>query len=184
MEEEEGHDRTVLFMDALELDREEEEQGGVPDLGPGMVDREIRKASTAFFFSTTTTPPGDDGSRGVGDTVIVTGLWGCGSFGGDRYVKTLVQWVAASMAQVRLRFVVWTGEGDGVVGFADALRDLVQVRRREGWTVGQAGRREGWTVGQVVRVLKGLRPQDEGARNAFTAVRDALRGSSYEGTAS
>lgn len=50
--------------------------------------------------------------------------------------------------------------------FAEALRDLVQAEQREGWR-----------VGQVVCVLKGLKPKDEAAGNAFKAVRDALRGS-------
>ena len=87
------------------------------------------------------------------------------SFGGDRYVKTLMQWIVASIARVRITFVVWKGEGDEVM-FAEALRDLVQ-----------AGQREWWTVGQVVRVLKGLKPKDHAARNAFKIVSDALRGS-------
>lgn len=155
-------DRTVLFMDALELDWFDKGEIGVPDLMDGVLEREVRKAGTAF--SATTTPHGEQ-LRGSGGGVVVTGLWGCRSFGGDRYVKTLVQWIAASMARVNLRFVVWSGEGDEVE-LAEALRNLVQ-----------AGQREGWTVGQVVEVLKGLKPKDEAAENAFKAVHDALRGS-------
>jgi len=29
---------------------------------------------------------------------IVTGRWGCGAFGGDEYLKLLIQWVAATEA--------------------------------------------------------------------------------------
>ena len=58
--------------------------------------------------------------------------------------------------------MVWSGEGDEVV-FAEALRDLVLLAQREGWT-----------VGQVWGGLKGLRSKDQVAGNAFK--RDSLQG--------
>jgi poly(ADP-ribose) glycohydrolase len=80
-------ERNMLFMDALELDMAEEGDS-LPDLLPGNIDREIRKAYTAFS------------SAGFGE--IQTGLWGCGAFGGDPGVKMLLLWLAASLAATRL----------------------------------------------------------------------------------
>ncbi len=65
--------RTMLFMDALELDMFDREEI-VQDLLPEHVEREIRKANTSFSSS----PPGAERYM-----EIFTGLWGCGAFGGD-----------------------------------------------------------------------------------------------------
>jgi poly(ADP-ribose) glycohydrolase len=73
--------RTMLFMDALELDMFDTE-GQVPDLLPEHVEREIRKAYAAFNSKP---------SRNEGYTDIVTRLWGCGAFGGDWQIKTIIQ---------------------------------------------------------------------------------------------
>jgi poly(ADP-ribose) glycohydrolase len=83
-------ERTMLFMDALELDMVEAETC-LPDLLPGKMDREIRKACTAFS---------SDRFREVR-----TGLWGCGAFNGDPGVKMLLLWLAASLAATRLVIV-------------------------------------------------------------------------------
>lgn len=64
--------RTMLFMDALELDVEDDESG-LPDLKPDHLAREINKAAIAF-------------SSGPYD-VVWSPLWGCGAFGGDPFVK-------------------------------------------------------------------------------------------------
>ncbi len=77
--------RTMLFMDALELDSYDD-QATIPDVLPGNIDRELRKAYTGF----------SNKSRPY--TIIYTGLWGCGSFRGNASVKTFLQWVAASYA--------------------------------------------------------------------------------------
>ena len=73
--------RTMLYMDALELDMFDTE-GQVPDLLPEHVEREIRKAYAAFNSKP---------SRNEGYTDIVTRLWGCGAFGGDWQIKTIIQ---------------------------------------------------------------------------------------------
>lgn len=75
--------RTMLFMDALEIDLILDE-GGLPDLLPANLEREIQKARLAF-------------SSG-GYSHVVTGLWGCGAFCGDPGVKMLALWYAASVA--------------------------------------------------------------------------------------
>ena len=57
--------------------------------------------------------PGTENSRGTGDQSLVnennigvaTGNWGCGAFGGDPELKTIIQWLAAS--QVALFLNIW-----------------------------------------------------------------------------
>jgi len=85
--EAEWQERTMLFMDALELDMAEE-GGALPDLLPGNLDRETRKAYTAFSSGNF--------------REIRTGLWGCGAFCGDPGIKMLVLWLAASLAETKL----------------------------------------------------------------------------------
>lgn len=88
----------MLFMDALELDTlPVEVDCPIPDICPSSrLSREvILKAYNAF----------SSGTYGH----ISTGLWGCGTFGGNRYVKCLLQWCAAALAGVpELRFVLST----------------------------------------------------------------------------
>ncbi|KAJ6624185.1 hypothetical protein B0H10DRAFT_1708908, partial [Mycena sp. CBHHK59/15] len=85
--------RTMLFMDALELDSFDT-SASTPDLLPGNVDRELTKAYTAF-----------SSYEGAAYETVVTGHWGCGAFGGNREIKSIIQWCAASMAGVKLNFV-------------------------------------------------------------------------------
>lgn len=79
--------RAMLFADALELDGYSEP---LPDLMAGNVKREFDKALTAFASGTQKY------------SKIMTGLWGCGAFGGNPAVKALIQWSAASTAGVPL----------------------------------------------------------------------------------
>lgn len=80
--------RTMLFIDALELDMVDVKEGALPDLLLGNTDREIRKAFAAFTSARY--------------AEVRTGLWGCGAFCGDPAVKVLLLWVAASVAGVKL----------------------------------------------------------------------------------
>ncbi|KAJ7763211.1 hypothetical protein DFH07DRAFT_867403 [Mycena maculata] len=84
----------MLFMDALELDSHDA-SASTPDLLPGNVDRELMKAYTAFASS----------ADGIPYDTAVTGHWGCGAFGGNQEVKSIIQWCAASLAGVKLNFV-------------------------------------------------------------------------------
>lgn len=114
--------RTMLFMDALELDAFDGTTV-VPDLLPGHLERELRKAFTAFSSSTK--------ERVYQE--VVTGLWGCRSFCGDPQIKTLVQWVAASLAGVpKLTFVVTKAS----LPFVDELERLVERIKRKKTTAG------------------------------------------------
>ncbi|KAK2734860.1 hypothetical protein FQN55_002505 [Onygenales sp. PD_40] len=146
--------RTMLFMDALELDLFDPAEG-IADLMPGHVDREVLKAYNAFS-SGIGSEPGD------GDSYInvVTGLWGCGTFRGNSQIKTVLQWCAASMAGTSLRLVL-SGDGQGAFG-----RDLANVVARAG--------RDSWTVRDVLGLIGALKPSDPQAKVVFSYLLEAL----------
>ena len=85
-----------------------------------------------------------------------TGLWGCGAFGGDRRIKFLVQWIAAALAGVRLRFVVLEE------------RDVVFLEEVDGFLLKMRGR--GWTTYGLLQYLEGLHPCDLGGDDVFHAL--------------
>ncbi|KAJ7708149.1 hypothetical protein B0H17DRAFT_1000195 [Mycena rosella] len=141
--------RTMLFMDALELESYNTSTS-TPDLLPGNVDRELTKAYTAFS-SYEDAPP---------YTSVVTGHWGCRAFGGNREIKSMIQWCAASMAGVELNFVC-----DKSDSFASDFRSFTSHALNSEWT-----------VHAVVAVLRKMGPTDEGVRPAFRYVRRILDG--------
>jgi poly(ADP-ribose) glycohydrolase len=106
-------ERTMLFMDALELDLVQTTEPGLSDLIRENVDREIRKACTAFSA----------GSFGE----VRTGLWGCGAFAGDPGVKMLLLWVAASVAGIRLVAIC----DQGLRLFAEELQLTLEWAKQE-----------------------------------------------------
>lgn len=59
-----------------------------------------------------------DGDK-LGQAVIHTGFWGCGAFGGNRVLMTLMQILAAELAQVH-RLVFHVGARDGLRSFDEA----------------------------------------------------------------
>lgn len=64
---------------------------------------------------------------------IATGNWGCGAFGGDPEVKTIIQWLAAS--QAKRPFILYYTFG------SKELRNLDQVTK---WVLSHE-----WTVGEL-----------------------------------
>ncbi|KAL4886915.1 hypothetical protein BJY04DRAFT_212885 [Aspergillus karnatakaensis] len=108
--------RTMLFMDALELDVLPVEGNSlIPDIyPPSRLCRDmIFKAYSGF-------------SSGA-YSHIVTGLWGCRTFGGNRYVKCILQWCAAALAGVpELRFILASTDqqlfGKELVQFAEKVQ--------------------------------------------------------------
>ncbi|KAI0405142.1 poly glycohydrolase-domain-containing protein [Xylaria palmicola] len=114
--------RTMLFMDALELDIEDD-GNGLPDLEPENLTRELNKAAVAF-------------SSGAYE-VIYSPLWGCGAFGGDPFVKVALLWCAASAARTPLKMICDRGSHDlasslttlarEVEGRLDTAQDLMQL---------------------------------------------------------
>ena len=69
----------VIAMDALCLDDRNVQ------FGEALMLREINKAFCGF-------------SMAIQNNVISSGEWGCGVFHGNAYLKTLLQWIAASLA--------------------------------------------------------------------------------------
>ena len=110
--------RTMLFMDALELDLAEREDGLLPDLLPSNIARELQKAYTAFSSG--------DYSH------VVTGLWGCGAFCGNPDVKSVIMWCAASMAGTRLKLVC---SGKAQIEFADRFEVFCNFILKHGCSV-------------------------------------------------
>ncbi|CAF0958393.1 unnamed protein product [Adineta steineri] len=62
------------------------------------IDRELIKAYTSFY------PLGRGPNYEFG---IATGNWGCGAFNGDRYLKAIIQWMAASEAKRPLIYAAY-----------------------------------------------------------------------------
>ncbi|KAI0440921.1 poly glycohydrolase-domain-containing protein [Xylaria telfairii] len=108
--------RTMLFMDALELDVESDENG-LPDLAPENLIRDLNKAAIAF-------------SSDSYETVYST-LWGCGTFGGDPFVKVILLWCAASAARTSLK-IICDHESQEI---ALNLKSLIAAARRRVETV-------------------------------------------------
>jgi poly(ADP-ribose) glycohydrolase len=146
--------RTMLFMDALEMDiLGAESNCSIPDIHPPRrLSREmVSKAYNAFR------------SDSEPYSHIVTGLWGCGSFGGNKYVKCLLQWCAASLAQVPvLKFIL---SGSEQKAFAEELAQFtIKLRRAD------------VTMRQVYEALAGMKDCDYevSADGVFDYIMDQL----------
>ncbi|KAJ7514623.1 hypothetical protein O6H91_23G052700 [Diphasiastrum complanatum] len=61
---------------------------------------------------------------------IATGNWGCGAFGGDLQLKSMLQWLAAS--QAGRPFLLYFTFGDH---HAKRLQEIVDWIRQEGWCI-------------------------------------------------
>lgn len=108
-------DRTMLFMDALELDSFD--GLAYPDIERVNVEREMAKALVAF------------GSGAY--PWVYTGLWGCRTFGGDPGVKMAVLWAAASARGSALKILYEAGRED----FASKMQQFVDLARKRDYKV-------------------------------------------------
>ena len=59
-------------------------------------------------------------------TMIHTGFWGCGAFGGNRILMTILQSLAADLAGVDIVF--WASDDSGVNLVKNARRQYKQAR--------------------------------------------------------
>ncbi|KAJ7673983.1 hypothetical protein DFH06DRAFT_1266769 [Mycena polygramma] len=132
--------RTMLFMDALALDNYDTTTS-TPDLLPGNVDRELTKAYTAFASYGDAAPY----------ETVVTGHWGCRAFGGNREIKSIIQWCAASLAG-----------GDSFASDFGRLTSRAIAHR--------------WTVHAVIEILRQMEPTDPERLSAFRNVSRILDG--------
>ena len=131
-------DSHFVAIDALEL-----MPGSIEQYHPLFVERELNKAYAGFR--------GDEKEREeMGNGVIsklrpvCTGRWGCGVFGGDPQIKSLIQWAAASENE---RDVVFMTFGD--IG----LRELPEI----------VAKYSGKTVGKLISDISSVLPKLEQA---------------------
>ena len=89
--------------------------------------RELNKAYSGFSCLSA----GDDPEKNC-RAKVATGNWGCGAFGGSRYLKTLIQWLAASRAGREVMYYTFTKEEE----FSEKQVQLVEKLRGKGMTVG------------------------------------------------
>ncbi|KAF7639310.1 hypothetical protein Mgra_00001272 [Meloidogyne graminicola] len=87
----------------------------------GYIRRELRKAVVGFAVRTAWS-----------FDQIATGNWGCGVFGGDFHLKSLIQLMAASLARRPLVFFTF-----GMDLFAQELEEIVLLLQAEGITIGK-----------------------------------------------
>ncbi|CAK5085374.1 unnamed protein product [Meloidogyne enterolobii] len=87
----------------------------------GYIRRELRKAFIGFAIRTAWS-----------FDQIATGNWGCGVFGGDLHLKSLIQLMAASLACRPLVFFTF-----GKKLFAQELEETVKLLQAEGFTIGK-----------------------------------------------
>lgn len=91
------------------------------------VTRELNKAYSGFSCRITRDDP-DKGHMAQ----IATGNWGCGAFGGDKYLKTLIQWLAASRAGRDVKYFTFTKDQE----FSQRQTQLAEKLRDQNVTVG------------------------------------------------
>jgi poly(ADP-ribose) glycohydrolase len=86
------------------------------------INREIEKAYVGFYDNT------------IDPSIIEpvsTGNWGCGAFGGDRRLKSVIQWISASVCGRSLIYYPFDTKGT----FAQELQQFVITIRKGGYTV-------------------------------------------------
>ena len=117
--------RWIIAMDAMELDAEESDcpppvmgNSVIHELRQEVLERELNKAFCGFSGVKGSSSENEDG------VVIATGHWGCGSFGGNRYAKAIIQLMAAAVAKKRLIYHD-VEKGDRTSPFLQELSDFV-----------------------------------------------------------
>ncbi|KAL3101038.1 hypothetical protein niasHS_001498 [Heterodera schachtii] len=107
-------DTELLAIDALCFGGQMEFWGD--QFGANAIKRELLKAYIGFSLQTPESPHG-----------ISTGNWGCGAFGGDMELKSLIQWMAACLVKPHSRPLFYFTFGNE--RFSAALQHLVHVLR-------------------------------------------------------
>lgn len=164
--------RCLVAMDALELDYyQDDNDPEIKDLKESNIKRELNKCFCGFY--SVSDNMGQRSHRHdacANDTntlvTIATGHWGCGAFGGNNYVKALIQLMSASVAKVNLVFYDVSLSGRNT--FMDEFLGTIDfLKRRE------------TTVGELYRGLLCIRQkiQEERIQNPdiFILLRDGLQ---------
>lgn len=93
-----GRRKTVIVaIDALRLYKPREQ------FSPSLMTREVFKAYNGFSVLDDFSPE-LEGKAPFGFNTISTGNWGCGAFGGDVGLKSMLQWIAATKAGLKVRY--------------------------------------------------------------------------------
>ncbi|KAL6050958.1 poly(ADP-ribose) glycohydrolase [Balamuthia mandrillaris] len=96
-----------------------------------LIHRELNKAFIAF--AERPTPSSPFVLRPL--SAIATGHWGCGVFRGNKELKSILQWMAASEAGRPLFYFTFGAKGE--TAFVEALAEVVRLAETQGMTVGK-----------------------------------------------
>ena len=107
----------IVAMDAIVADDDE--------FSPQMIERDINKAYVAFSANTSM-------DKADEKSPVASGNWGCGAFGGNKELKTLIQWLAASMAGRPLHYHMF-----GSPQLAKEQQEIVKLLHDKSCTVGE-----------------------------------------------
>ena len=114
---------SIVAIDAIPFSY----QGTNSQYFKGNILRELNKAYCGFSFQTPNDKPSD---RTL--AALATGNWGCGAFGGDKEIKTLIQWMAASQVGRSTLYYTFRDKRLG-----DQQSEVVKVLLEHKVTVGQ-----------------------------------------------
>lgn len=95
--------KDVVAIDAVDLsgalaDADSAAEASVPELTVPLLERELNKLACGFAMCAA--HAASEEGRAIAS--VSTGAWGCGAFGGTRVLKAVLQWAAASEANVAL----------------------------------------------------------------------------------
>ncbi len=96
--------------------------------------RELNKAYSGFScrISSDNDKSAEDCAKPVELASVATGNWGCGAFGGDKELKSLIQWMAASKAGRAVKYFTFKDPT-----LTAKQQELVHCLRKREVTVGQ-----------------------------------------------
>jgi len=131
-------DTTVVAMDAVHLKSPKKQYS------PRLLERELNKAYCGFH----------NPRASISLPAVATGHWGCGVFGGDRYLKSILQQMAASVAK---RDVVYFTFSD--TEFGEKLAKMVSLLQQKKVTIG--------TLYEALREFHALQSESKSALEVF-----------------
>jgi len=98
---------------------------GGDEFCPELINRDMNKAFIAFSADTSMDKPDNKAP-------VASGNWGCGAFGGNIELKTLIQWMAATMAGRPLHYHTFSSKE-----LAEKQQDIVKLINEKKVTLGQ-----------------------------------------------
>jgi len=126
---------------------------------PRMVERELLKAYAGFYEK------GD----GKPKMKLSTGAWGCGAFHGDKQLKFIIQWIAASVAQRNMIFYTF----DRNTTLAQDIQQFLQGVRELNVNVSEL-------YSALMTLSRTAEVNNEQPKDSFNRVLSILRGRTFE----